>query len=133
MWSPRLWVLLGSLLLLCGCGSAESPSEVSGIVRFKGKPLRSGTITFTDASGTRKHSPIGEQGNYLVREVSKGVVSVSVDHHPRVPVGLMEPGSKEKTPEPDSEIPARYKKPETSNLTLKVTGGKQTKNFDLEP
>jgi hypothetical protein len=125
------------LLLASGCSSSVSLAEVTGIVRFQGRPLTSGEVTFFDADGTKSFSGISETGAYNVQGVKFGKARISVVSTPRVPPGLTKPGSRGATPpskqEEPIDIPKRYSDPESSKLRVEIDSRKQQFNIDLEP
>jgi len=121
-------VPLAALALgVAGCGSKTGTgNEVTGTIKFDGKPAAFGTITFTagDGSGAPVSSTIDEAGHYDIPNLKEGAYKVSVE--------AGGPRSNPKDP-PPTKIPPRYAKPATSGLTYTVTSGKQTKDFDLTP
>jgi hypothetical protein len=125
--------LLGLLLLAgAGCGSNRS-AEVAGTVRFKDRPLASGSVTFVDAEGKRAHSPIAPDGRYTVRGLATGPAQVCVSSHPPVPAGLLRPEEQRGHAATAVAIPARYARPETSGLEVQVRRGRQERDLDLTP
>ena len=66
----RIWhALLGGLLLAAaGCGTTETPAEVSGTVLMDGQPLPDGEIIFEAADNAK--APVGgpiANGKYVVK------------------------------------------------------------------
>ncbi len=113
-----------------------------GTVKFKGTPLPTGRITFQRVEGRSDvfGSPI-KDGFYSISGIPAGPVKVAIetvvpdpDSLKNVPKGLgIEPG---KNPGPSATgkfvaIPKRYADISRSGLEFSVTGGKQTKDFDL--
>jgi len=122
-------VLLGLLPLLAGCGRGWG--EVSGTVRYQGKPLPMGTITFYDETNGVKPCILEADGKYTVNKVAAGKVKVTVT----LPMPIFMKGDTEgpkwlaKMPK---DFPARYADIEKSGLERDVKRGSQTFNFDLD-
>ena len=132
------------VLLLCvwavGCGGRRG--EVRGTVRYRGRPLTSGTVQFLAADGVPYAATISPDGSYALRAPAgpaKVIVScLAVDRVPR----LTRPGTTGPTavrgaapPRPRSGglslIPARYADWGRSGLTVEVEPGGTTCDFDL--
>jgi hypothetical protein len=132
----RFLSVLGLLLLAAALGCAGGPCDLTGTVRYRGRPLPSGTITFLAADGGKAYSAIGSAGRYSVRGVARGTARVAVESHPRVPEGFRKAGGGGPPPGPEEkavEIPPRYAKPESSGLTVEVEKRRQTHDIDLAP
>ena len=156
---PRLLVTataLGCLhLLMYGCGGPGT-ADVTGTVKFDGKPLPAGMIAFTSEDGRGATSGIAD-GTYLATGVPTGAVKVTVTtpeaaKTPRPKGGAVDlskkfgpPKGVELPPEAkgakfnpygESEnvvsIPKKYGDPAQSGLTLTVTSGKNTFDVDLK-
>ncbi len=138
--SPRptraalLALLLGGLAV--GCGTSQG--EVSGTVRYQGKPLAFGTVQFLGADGIPYAAQIQPDGTFSVRlpagpakvivrcvdeaRLSRAV-SRSASRHSRTavpgPVGNV------------SLIPQRYADWDASGLTVVVTPGQNVQDFNL--
>ena len=140
-----LW-LLPLLACTAGCGAPK----VSGKVTYKGEPLHMGQVLFTATNGWTGSSQINEDGTYSIPSVPPGQAKIAVDcpyfeegknasspaarrHGQRPPMSEeAKKGSAGVKEYPPVKIPDKYKKPETSGLTLEVTGGRQTHNIDLQ-
>jgi hypothetical protein len=107
-------------LLLPGCGAGAG--DVSGVVKFQGKPLEGGTITFYDEYNGVRTSDIKEDGSYTVSKVATGTAKITVV----TPMDLGMPMAK------TIVIPPKYADRVESGLTCKVVGKVQKQNFDLE-
>jgi hypothetical protein len=118
-----LW-LAGAVLALAGCGGGTG--EVSGVVKYQGKPLPQGTITFHDA-GKGVQSASIKDGAYTVPGVRTGAAKITVV----TPLPLTGMGLQPKTT-PGSQVPEKYGDPEKSGLKCEVQGGSQTHNVDLD-
>jgi hypothetical protein len=132
---PAGRLLLGLAVLLAltlsGCGGT---GEVSGIVRFKGKPLPTGRITFTSQAdrNATAFAWIGQDGSYKVSKCPAGRVNITVQ------TAVPHSGHKYQGTKPGSgagpttvTIPARYTDPTTTSLDYVVNGGQQTHDIDL--
>jgi hypothetical protein len=127
------WLILLVLLQqLAGCGRGWG--HVSGTVRYKGKPLPKGSITFYDEANQALTSPIDTDGRYAVPKVAAGKVKVAVT----LPMYIAMKGDKEGMARMAAErkklpnLPARYTDAEKSGLEREVKGGSQTIDFDLD-
>ena len=133
-----LW-LLPLLVCAAGCGSPK----ISGKVTYKGEPLHMGLVVFTAANGWSGTAPINEDGSYSIANVPVGTVTVAVDSFgetgnlPARGKVMRRPRDEHAPPPPDAgpagvKIPAKFKKADTSGLTIEVTGGRQTHDIKLE-
>jgi hypothetical protein len=124
-------VSLLALLVLAGCGDADSMAEVTGTVRVDGEPMSEGSITLVPANGDGPTA--GGQikdGKYSVRS-PKGVMKVSISM-PKVV------GKKKVYATPDSPempvtveaLPPRFN--QATELRLEVKGGSNPKDWDLQ-
>jgi hypothetical protein len=140
-------LLVAVLLVAAGCGSSGT---ISGKVRYKGKELTSGRITFITAERGRAFpAPIGPDGSYHVQGVPVGPVKVTVQSFQEAPTP---PGSQGGRPagvpkdvelpkdmsqsslrptKAQSAVPEKFNDPQTSGLEYTVIDGKQEKDFDL--
>jgi hypothetical protein len=150
---------LASVLALSGCG--KSTATVSGVVKFQGEPLPSGTVLIYGADGQPIKGTISEDGKYTVADAPVGPVkiAVQVQDSSTMPGGGAGgaggpadggqdmsrgvPGADEHMKKgmdramPGNErrvvsIPARYSSPETSGLSTTLKKGKQTFPIELE-
>lgn len=123
--------------LLCGCGSAPT-GDVTGRVKYKGKPLAFGSVIFTARSGASEPvvSAIAPDGTYTVRGVPTGDVVIGVaSPDPRVPLELRG-DQKPIPPAADTKlwfaIPERYSYPLTSGLGHTISAGPSTYDIELK-
>jgi len=138
------WWSLGLLALLAGCGKnprAVEHAEVSGQVRFQGKPLPGGRVTFVAVnSGFASSGTIDENGNYQIK-APVGAVAIGVTNRmlqsnrgatKRLPL-LMKTEARERQPLKGQyiRIPSQYEDPSTSGLTYTVKPGPQTHDIEL--
>jgi hypothetical protein len=125
--------LVLGLLVVCGCDTAPDQGTVKGRVLYNGKPLKSGTVTFLFADGSKKGSAIGQDGNYKMANIPTGTARIGVKSESRVPPGLQRPGAPGDQPphqEPVDKIPPIYNTPEASPLNYDVEKGSH--NHDIE-
>lgn len=153
----RLSLLLPvGLLLVLGCGEKKGTvARLSGTVKYKGTPVTAGMITFAakgeggDPSGSYP-VPITSDGTYSASQLPAGELVVAIETESANPKNRRSfdqyGGGKGKemmkrSPAPEGvgsgpkgtyvKIPDKYKDPKTSGLTVTVTSGKNTKDFDL--
>jgi hypothetical protein len=116
-----------ALLLLAAVGCAPATTDVSGTVKYQGKPVPAGSVTLVDSSGVVHQGDIGTDGRYSIPKVMVGSVRIAVS----VPKsGLNKPppfgGKPEdlpKLPPNLPEVPLELASPDTSGLTGTVTAG----------
>lgn len=125
------------VLMVLAAGCSRGTGNVSGTVKFKGKPLPGGTISFYDEVNGVASSPINPDGSYSVSKVATGTARITVAVP--MPIRFASPGmseAKEDLPavvKQTPSIPARYYDPAKSGLTCVVVRGDQTQDFDLQP
>jgi hypothetical protein len=137
------------LALVAGCGSNKSaPAKITGHVKYKGEPVTGGTITFYAEKGGGYPAEIDPDGTYSVADVPLGAMKVAIETesvknlerkavyrdnkgHVQQNSPLQQEGGSAGPPPKYVKIPAKYKDPQTSNLTCDVTYGKQKKDFEL--
>lgn len=125
------FVVIAALPLLAGCG--RSWGEVSGTVRYQGKPLPKGSITFYDEANQSLTSAINADGSYNVSKVATGKVKVAVS----LPMYIAMQGDTKGMARMAAErrtlpnLPVRYADAEKSGLDREVKSGSQTIDFDL--
>lgn len=153
----RLSLLLPlGFLLVLGCGETKGTvARLSGSVKYKGTPVTAGTITFTakgeggDPSGSYP-VPITTDGTYSTSQLPAGELAVAIETESINPKNRRSPEQygrgrgkdmMKRSPAPEGvgtapkgtyvKIPDKYKDSKTSGLTVTVTSGKNTKDFDL--
>ena len=153
----RLSLLLPfGLLVVLGCGETKGTvARLSGSVKYKGTPVTAGTIIFTvkgegsDPAGTYP-VPITPDGTYSASQLPAGELRVSIETESANPKnrrsseqygGGRGKDMMKRSPAPEGvgtapkgayvKIPDKYKDPKTSGLTVTLTNGKNTKDFDL--
>jgi len=138
-WLPLRTVAVLTLsalvVALCGCGSSTASSEVSGKVTLKGDPV-AGELVFVGNDKKEYLTPLNPDGKYSLLSVPKGeyAVVVRASSLPAAPTIKAPPptggGSLPEPPKAGVTPPAKYAKP-GNGLTFTVTGGKQSKDFEL--
>jgi hypothetical protein len=125
-------------VLLAGCSPGKG--SVSGIVRYQGKPLATGTILFFDERQRVRQSDIREDGSYEVTDVVAGTVRIAVMapmdipfQTPGAPKSLTLPGGTSAPRGKSVTLPARYADPAESGLTFPVVRGSNHRDVDLTP
>lgn len=138
--------------LLPGC--TATPGDVTGTVKYKGKPLASGSVVFVVEGHPPVTAAIDEQGHYTAKGVPVGAASIAVSSpDPRIQAARGGgKGAGEMTAEdlkerqqkgpPDSQaqpkidpakwfpIPDEVSDPRRSNLKFDIHPGANT--FDIE-
>ncbi len=136
-----LFLLLGVCLLGCG-GPKKVLGRVAGTVTFEGQPVTDGLIVFANREkGVFILAELGPDGSYKAETADgfglpPGTYQVSITP----PVSDAPVGEMPKMPEPGAydNIPEKYRRPETSGLTLEVKETKEAEdvnslNVDMEP
>jgi hypothetical protein len=127
-------------LALAGCGG--NTGDVSGTVRFKGKPLSGGQVTFTgqDNPGASAFAWIGTDGSYSIHGCPTGLTKITVLPLERNRGGQTSGTTKRFAAASKSDqrrkppsIPLRYVDPNTTDLEFSVAGGVQHHDIELKP
>jgi len=133
-------------LALAGCFWTAPTGVVTGIVRFDGKPVAAGRITFlcegggkpvffadiTDGAYRIERAPVGNARvtvQTFAAQSSAGNVPTPPGSAPALPI----PANVPRVGKPIVGFPDRYLNPNTSGLTLEIKPGPQTRDFDLTP
>jgi hypothetical protein len=154
------WAFFALLPVIAAAGcTGQSKVTVSGVVKYKGTPLKGGSVTFNSTAG--KFSPvasINEDGTYKIENCPTGPVKITVDTEslkPKFNSGPAMPGQIKAPPAygpppgqneggytppsaaPDMskryvQIPLVYSDPKESKLDYTVTTGETTHNIDLD-
>lgn len=112
---------------IAGCGGV-STGDISGEIKYAGKPLAGATVTFYDANNKAPSAVIGEDGKYEVKKVATGVAKIAIV----TPLDITFAGGGEGLPKSKTPaIPAKYADREQSGLTVDVKSGAQVKDFIL--
>jgi len=132
-----LCLLLGTLLLVTGCGGGGKglTNSVSGKVTLGDKNV-AGTVYFV-YSDKETVAPIGVDGMYTMSNPPAGQVKILVKGDPGRTVAPPVKGGPEMPSMGGASQgvnpPAKYASPATSDLTYEVKTGKQTKDLELKP
>src|SRR5262245_29574458 len=109
-----------------GCGPKRAVradrAVVSGTVTYQGKPVTGGVITFTGANGDTEQGMLRDTGAFYVENAPVGENKVTVDPEQIKP----ELGSRY------IKLPAKYLKPETTDVTVKVEAGTNKADITLQ-
>jgi hypothetical protein len=130
----RWWLGLAPFLpaaCLVGCSESGPPSgTISGKVIYQGKPVSGAVVNFySPKEGLGVSAVLDASGAYTIQNpLRAGKYGVYISTPPAVPgpTGVQ-------PPPPPPDIPVRYLNQSTSDLTVEVTSGRNTKNFDLQP
>lgn len=130
----KLASVLGLLLIVgCGGGGSETRNEkmgkASGVVTLNGKPIDSGTVSFSNPyNGFSASGDIQLAGKFAITLIPAGDYRVSII--PPMPKEAVEPSTLTVLP---SGIPAKYQDPATSGLQASVPPeGVTDLKFELE-
>jgi hypothetical protein len=141
----RFAIVALGLLLAVGCNSSKvSKATLSGAIAYKGQAVNGGALRLISTSGgTEVVIPLAQDGTFRSADVPAGDYKVVVEPSE----GFKGPPAKGMTPEmqakmkanPDFNqagtipIPEKYKKKETSDLTITVNKSGETKvNLELK-
>jgi len=145
--SVAVRLLLFPLLALAipAC-TGEKLATVSGKVTFKDKPLPGGTVLFvTEDKSKSESAQVDSEGNYSASNVPYGKLHVGVQPAAKsiaasVPKGVPNSKAPKDQKPPDSytstsgqyvDIPAEFRDPATSKLTVTVESGNVPFNIDI--
>ena len=131
-------------VIVAGCGSSDRVrrGEVRGTVRVEGRPLTAGTVFFENAgAGVAVSAAIQADGRYEVRTYEGSGLPVGTYRVAVTAQRLAETDANPLAGDPRSmevagsvEIPARYRRASTSELTITVAAGANGNfDFDLQP
>jgi hypothetical protein len=149
------WMCLPVLILVAvGC---SSKGTITGTVTYKGTPIPEGSVQFMPENGAPTVSAVINDGQYTAEKVPVGpakvaIASLTAGAQENAMTKMMMSGGKGGGPPPDAkipeearklfsgggapkkglQIPEKYSDLQNSGLTYTVTGGKQTKDFNLE-
>jgi hypothetical protein len=148
---------LALCLSILGCGGPPTGS-VSGTVKYKGKALKAGVVTFLTKDDKAFPAQINADGHYRAEKVLRGELRIGVttssqaagvplpaaalkkkgDNPMGIPKGMMPPGVEKgfgtgATGSGKSEsVPKKYNDPKTSGIpTLTLSQAEQTHDIDL--
>lgn len=152
----RIALLLGTALGVMVCFSGCDPSSVklapvTGVVTYKGAPLKTANIKFLPAEGPMAVGMTDEQGKFklttngrpgavlglhkvVITKVTGGTEAAAVPSSPK-PEDMMKMQKEnmgKKNTGPKSEIPESYANPDTSKLTADVTAKAADNDFSFD-
>jgi hypothetical protein len=118
-------VLSGLLLTVSAAGCGGRVGQVSGKVRYAGRPLSGGTIVLLDSAGKPHHGQIGTDGSFQIADVSLGTARVGVSSlresaQPGRQAANVFPGRVNQPAAVYSSIPVLYGDLDLSGLTVLV-------------
>lgn len=139
--SPWLLVLLACLPALAGCADTAT---VKGRVRFQGRAVVHGSVTFVCADQTARSAVIQPDGTYTVEGVRPGEVRIAVTsrdpakgrstrfgepaRHGKQGVAAARAAAKGWFP-----LPASLEDPDKSGLRCTVSAGRTTHDIEVGP
>ena len=124
-----LAAVLGFCWVSAGCGGGgtgpATPSMVQGIVTLDGQALTAGTVNFAShLTGNSAIATVGADGKFTVPGgMVPGEYKIIVT--PRTP-------TPENPTPPESKIPEKYRRPDTSDLTSRITSGRNDVKLELK-
>lgn len=128
--SPRLALVLASLMAVAGCDSAAT---VSGNVQYQGQAVESGMVQYVPAEGNSVSTKV-DNGSYQIgaeRGLKPGVYSVKLYGYRETGRMLNTgEGPSKKEPEVVEMLPRRYN--HASEIVVELMSGQNAKDFDLE-
>ncbi len=142
----RIVPVLLVALLLAGCGPKRKASgTVTGTITYQGKPVNGAALLLYGPSSQSADFtiPVDQEGKFSSTDVPPGDYKVVVQPS----AGSSGPSTKGMTPAQMAEmkdkldamktpatikIPAKYLDPKSSDLQMKVTGGKEEVNLELK-
>jgi hypothetical protein len=146
----RLLLILPLLLALpigCSNRNPHTSASVSGRITYKGNPVKAGNIVFYAKEAGAYTAVIRPDGTYTIAELPTGTLEVTIETE------SANPNKKQKTyggggkknvsspapqgappsanPENYVAIPPRYSDRSNSRLSASLSGGSNTKDFEL--
>lgn len=138
----RLALILISLSFLVGCSTSKVPkTALSGTLTYKGRPVNGGALVLF-SSGNEVLIPLEQDGTFRSTNIPAGDYKVMIEPSEGItgpPTEGMSPKMKEKfknvnmSQPPTIPIPEKYKRRETTDLTVTVNNSGETKvNLELK-
>jgi hypothetical protein len=142
----RIAIVVVVAFVAVGCNVSKLPKgTLSGSITYKGQPVNGGTLQLISTSGGSEAAPIpiAQDGTFKAADVPAGDYKAVVQPSE----GYKGPPAKGMSPEMQAKmkgnsdfnqtgtipIPEKYKKPETTDLTLTVNKSGETKvNLELK-
>ena len=146
---PLAFLLPAAAFLGCS-GDKLAPAKISGNITYNGQPIKAGNLQFHTKDGVAYDGKISADGTYSASDLPEGefVVTVVTEHlnparkgpppskdmERRMKAQQQPEGPAAAPPEePYTKIPDKYSKPNTSPLSVKLKGGRQVHDLELEP
>ena len=134
-----LWIslVLGLVAMAVGCGAGKDLHDVSGRVTLDGKPLAGVIVHFVPEAGPAASSQTDSMGWYVIRTAghgdgaSLGRQRVWFESPPEAEDNYSDSEKYPRFTRPAILIPDRYQNPATSNVTVTVLRGTNTRDFVL--
>jgi hypothetical protein len=133
-----LFLLSAASLFIIGCGG-DSPVPVSGIVRFKGKPMPSLVVHFVPESGNESRGNTNDNGEFKLNFQRGTEGALRGKHKVYFEYRFRDPQEEEAIRSGKGTFPAdvktildRYGKAATTTLNYEVTRSGQDITIDLE-
>ncbi|MFO0864346.1 MAG: hypothetical protein U0744_06760 [Gemmataceae bacterium] len=134
------FALTASLLVSMGCEKGTGKVSVSGSVTYKDQKLNWGRVRFFNAKNEEVGtSTLNRDGTFVATDLPLEELKVALEIDPpgTTPSPKAPPGTPviaEVNPRPEKvvEVPAKYKKADTTPTTVKITGGNQKIDLKLD-
>lgn len=122
-------LLVAAICFGCGQKSVRPMCSVEGTVTYQGRPVADGFVVFTNLeAGVTQSGRLDAEGRYRIPEIPVGEYKVHLGDPP--PPG---PEEAEALGRPRRlDLPPKFKSPETSGLTAKLSPGRNVCDFTLE-
>jgi hypothetical protein len=133
-----LGLLLVFGILAAGCGKGDVPRfKVSGSVKYQGKSVPVGTITFQSENGQYVETAPIKDGQYSIDRAPVGTVKIGIVTPSAPPPMQMKQKVEGKSLDGGADsivaVPGKYANPENSGLTYTVTSTpNQTHDISLK-
>jgi len=115
-------LLAASLVFLVGCGGAPAKKvvTVTGTVKYKGEPLKSGIVKFQASNGDFATAMVGPDGKFTITDVVPGEQKVA---YVGGPTSTGSSDGSRTAPEKQVSVPAKFGDFQTSGVTVTVPDG----------
>jgi hypothetical protein len=114
------------LVVAAGCGGEKKLAAINGTVKYKGQPVRAGSVKFLGPNNSASVASIKPDGTFIITDVTPGEVKVAIVEGPP-------PWQDGKEPAPKVEpLPDKYGDPEKSGLKYTITPSTTTLDIDIK-
>jgi len=127
-----------SLIWTSGCGDSSGPvGSLSGKVTYKGEPVTEGSIVFFNPeTGAAAEAQLDLDGTYVIETqvggLPPGTYQVSISP-PEIPDPSTPPNTAPSMiPKDMPNVPKKYRRRETSDLTVVIHQGENTYDLDMQ-